>query len=383
MTYGEITRGLHDENTMLDLHCMSLDLTTKTYCYYFDSPIIVPAPTMHDMDYFPHRVLVLGTKCIGCLRSRTDPTCGCGPGYDCTHPSCTAPVSRSSTPRGPTSASIRRSNTYPRSKHPYSGRRSKHNHSHPKIQRSRSLTDIHASSALAPSPLRNCAAFDEAGAPLPPVSARVGPVYESSEAVPRPGMQHTQSYPYVSATPYPIQTPATARQGYLQTPPTVTTRASNSPVITPVTSIMVTPASATTISPVSPIRTRFGFSMTQMPTTVAPGEGIIMARAPEGGVEDDVEDADIRTEVGSPEMNLDAREDELRLPPIRTLPPLPSYGPGPKAMLVAEQTRLAMRGGGTGISRDVLLYGPAGVTPAPAELSRNNARNKLSPISSH
>ncbi|KAG9113679.1 hypothetical protein FRC07_007735, partial [Ceratobasidium sp. 392] len=249
--------------------------------------------------------------------------------------------------------------------------------------RSRSLTDIHASSALAPSPLRNCAAFDEAGAPLPPVSARVGPVYESSEAVPRPGMQHTQSYPYVSATPYPIQTPATARQGYLQTPPTVTTRAFNSPVITPVTSIMVTPASATTISPVSPIRTRFGFPMTQMPTTVVPGERIIMARASEGGIEDDVEDADIRTEVGSPEMNLDAREDELRLPPIRTLPPLPSYGPGPETMSVAEQTRIAMRGGGTGISRDVLLYGPAGVTPAPAELARNNVRDKLPPIPSH
>ncbi|KAG9087544.1 hypothetical protein FRC07_012791, partial [Ceratobasidium sp. 392] len=248
---------------------------------------------------------------------------------------------------------------------------------------SRSLTDIHALSALAPSPLRNCAAFDEAGAPLPPVSARVGPVYESSEAVPRPGMQHTQSYPYVSATPYPIQTPATARQGYLQTPPTVTTRALNSPVITPVTSIMVTPTSATTISPVSPIRTRFGFPMTQMPTTVAPGEGIIMARAPEGGIEDDADDADIHTEVGSPDMGIDAPGTELRFPPIRMLPPLPSYGPGLKAMLVAEQTRLAMRGGGTGISRDVLLYGPAGVTPAPAKLARNNARNKLSPISSH
>ncbi|KAG9077325.1 hypothetical protein FS749_010802, partial [Ceratobasidium sp. UAMH 11750] len=47
--------------------------------------------------------------------------------------------------------------------------------------RSRSLTDIHSSSALAPSPLRNCAAYDEAGVPVP-VSARVGPVYEPLEA---------------------------------------------------------------------------------------------------------------------------------------------------------------------------------------------------------
>ncbi|KAG8751362.1 hypothetical protein FRC12_012479 [Ceratobasidium sp. 428] len=337
---------------------------------------------MHDLDYFPHRVLVLGTKCIPCLRSRTDPTCGCGPGYDCTHPSCTTPITRSSTPRGPTSASVRRSNTHPRTKNPYSGRRSKHSLNHAKIQRSRSLTDIHATSALAPSPLRHCAAFDEGGIPIAPVSARVGPVYEPSEAVPRPGMQSSQSFQYPTST-YPIQTPSTARQGYLQTPPTVTTRALHSPAITPVTSIMVTPASATTISPVSPIRTRFGFPMTQPPTSVVLGEGPQFARAPEVGVEDIVDDdADIRTEIGSPEMNLEVAEDELRLPPIRTLPPIQTYGMGPDAMSVAEQTRRAMRGSGAGISRDVLLYGPAGVTPAPAELARNNVHDKLPPIPS-
>ncbi|KAG9120924.1 hypothetical protein FRC07_003338 [Ceratobasidium sp. 392] len=198
------------------------------------------------------------------------------------------------------------------------------------LLRSRSLTDIHASSALAPSPLRNCAAFDEAGAPLPPswlVSDQLQ-VYEFSEAVPRPSMQTSQFYHYPTTTPYPIQTPATACQGYLQTPPTVTT-------------------------------------------------------APEGGIEDDVEDAYVRTEMGSPNMGIDAPGTELQFPPIRTLPPLPSYGSGPKAMLVAEQTRLAMCGGGTGISRNVLLYGPAGVTPAPAKLACNNARNKLPPILSH
>ncbi|KAG8785760.1 hypothetical protein FRC12_017208 [Ceratobasidium sp. 428] len=79
-------------------------------------------------------------------------------------------------------------------------------------------------------------------------------------------------------------------------------------------------------------------------------------------------------------MNLEAPEGELRLPPIRTLLPVQTYGMGPDAMSVAEQTRRAMRGSGAGISRDVLLYGPAGVTPAPAELARNNVHDKLPPI---
>ncbi|KAG9125203.1 hypothetical protein FRC07_008584 [Ceratobasidium sp. 392] len=196
---------------------------------------------------------------------------------------------------------------------------------------------------------------------LPPVSACVGPVYEPSEVVPQPGMQTTQSCQYPASTPYPIQTPATTRQGYLQTPPIATTRALNSPVITPVTSVMVTPASAVTILPVSPIRTHFGFPMTQMPTNVVPGEGTIMAK-PEVEMEDDVEDADIRTEIGSPDIGIDAPGAEPRLPPIRSLPPLPSYGPGPETMSVAKQTRLAMCGG-SGISRNVLLYKAAGLPP--------------------
>ncbi|KAG8704489.1 alpha-tubulin [Ceratobasidium sp. 394] len=38
---------------------------------------------------------------------------------------------------------------------------------------------------------------------------------------------------------------------------------------------------------------------------------------------------------------------------------------------ISKQTHRAMQGGGT-VARDVLLYGPAGVTPAPAELARNS-----------
>ncbi|KAG8692075.1 hypothetical protein FRC09_011468 [Ceratobasidium sp. 395] len=50
------------------------------------------------------------------------------------------------------------------------------------------------------------------------------------------------------------------------------------------------------------------------------------------------------------------------------------------AMLVAEQTHRAMCGSGAGISCGVLLYTPAGVTLAPAELARNNVHNELPPI---
>ncbi|KAG8680624.1 alpha-tubulin [Ceratobasidium sp. 394] len=138
---------------------------------------------------------------------------------------------------------------------------------------------------------------------------------------------------------------------------------------------MVTPASASTISPVSPIRARFGFPMTPAPPIAAFGEGAGFARDPEMEIEDDIDDADVRTEVGSPELG---EEEELRLPPIWTLPPIQPYGPES----ISEQTCRAMRGGGA-VARDVLLYGPAGVTPAPAELARNNVCNKLPPIPSH
>jgi len=196
------------------------------------------------------------------------------------------------------------------------------------------------------------------------------------EAVHRPGMQPNQLYQHpmhTALTPtYMIQTPATARQGYLHTPPTVTTRALHSmnstPATTPATSIMVTPASA--ISPVSPIRARFAVPMTHVPDHQigATGEGRIArdGRMEERREMDDEEDA--RTEIGSPEMEME--DPGLTLPPIRTLPSFTR---------VAQQTRRAMRDGAA-ISQDVLLYGPAGVTPALAELARNNVCDKMPPI---
>ncbi|KAG8762901.1 hypothetical protein FRC12_008800 [Ceratobasidium sp. 428] len=59
------------------------------------------------------------------------------------------------------------------------------------------------STAIAPSPLRHCAAFGEGGIPVPvaPALARVGPVYEPSEAVPLPGMQTAHSFQNPTATP--------------------------------------------------------------------------------------------------------------------------------------------------------------------------------------
>ncbi|CCO33498.1 hypothetical protein BN14_07577 [Rhizoctonia solani AG-1 IB] len=41
---------------------------------------------------------------------------------------------------------------------------------------------------------------------------------------------------------------------------------------------------------------------------------------------------------------------------------------------------LPIYSGPTTISQDLLLYGPAGVTPAPAELQRNNVHDKLPPV---
>ncbi|KAG9079937.1 hypothetical protein FRC06_007297, partial [Ceratobasidium sp. 370] len=139
---------------------------------------------------------------------------------------------------------------------------------------------------------------------------------------------------------------------------------------------MVTPMSASTISPVSPIRTRFGFPMTHT-SSAAFGEGSKLTRDPEPEM-DDMEDADIRTEIGSPKMGIE--EEELKLPPIRTLPPIQPYGP--EAVSVGEQTCCAMQGG-TAVSRDVLLYGPAGMTLAPTELARNNVCDKFPLIPSY
>jgi hypothetical protein len=147
----------------------------------------------------------------------------------------------------------------------------------------------------------------------------------------------------------------------------------STPATTPSTMIMVTPANA--ISPVLPIRARFGLPITHAPghPTGAIGEGGRIVR--DGQLEERHEmdeDEDTRTEIGSPEMEME--DPELRLPPIRTLL---SFNQ------VAQQTRRAMRGGDHMVSQDVLLYGPAGVTPAPAELARNNACDKIPPAPSH
>ncbi|KAG9099316.1 hypothetical protein FS749_001514 [Ceratobasidium sp. UAMH 11750] len=100
---------------------------------------------------------------------------------------------------------------------------------------------------------------------------------------------------------------------------------------------MVTPASASIISPVSPTCARFGFPTTHAPPIAAFGEGTMLVRNPKMGMEEDVENSDVRTEVGSPELG---EMDELRLPAIQTLPLIQSYGES-----TAEQTHRAMRGG--------------------------------------
>ncbi|KAG8737037.1 hypothetical protein FRC12_017298 [Ceratobasidium sp. 428] len=165
-------------------------------------------------------------------------------------------------------------------------------------------------------------AFNEGEIPIAPVLACVRPVYVPSKAVPWLGMQPIQSLQYPTST-YPIQTPLTISQCYLQTPLATMTHALHLPAITPVTSIMVTPARATTILSISPIQTCFGFSMTQLPTSVVLGEGPQFARAPKVEMEETVDnDVDIRKGIWSPEMNLEAPEGKLRLPPICTLLPI-------------------------------------------------------------
>ncbi|EUC52746.1 hypothetical protein RSOL_560180, partial [Rhizoctonia solani AG-3 Rhs1AP] len=90
------------------------------------------------------------------------------------------------------------------------------------------------------------------------------------------------------------------------------------------------------------------------------GEATSGARSHEG------EDDDTRIDIGSPEEDMDhgglgvGGGPGIRLPPIHTLPPMAPIYTGP-----------------TTIPQDILLYGPAGVTPAPAKLLRNNVHDKL------
>ncbi|KAG8775728.1 hypothetical protein FRC12_001300 [Ceratobasidium sp. 428] len=96
----------------------------------------------------------------------------------------------------------------------------------------RSLTDIHATSALTPSLLYHRRAFNEGETsfPVAPASAPVGPVYyEPSEAVPQPGVQTSHFSHYPTSTSYPTQALSAARQGYLQTSPTIATCLLRSP----------------------------------------------------------------------------------------------------------------------------------------------------------
>ncbi|QRV73904.1 hypothetical protein RhiJN_01918 [Ceratobasidium sp. AG-Ba] len=120
---------------------------------------------------------------------------------------------------------------------------------------------------------------------------------------------------------------------------------------------MVTPASA--IPPISPIQTRFMVPVTHSPTT--PGE----AREQEMGGDDD----DTKTEIGSPKTEL-ADESHVTLPPIRTLPPpiVTRDYIQPTISRDALQTSAVPRG--------ISLYGPIGVTPAPAELARALPQDK-------
>ncbi|QRV96798.1 hypothetical protein RhiJN_24816 [Ceratobasidium sp. AG-Ba] len=109
--------------------------------------------------------------------------------------------------------------------------------------------------------LKNCVALDQSSQLHAHTTSHVGPIYESlhesAVAVPRPGVKHYDTYNGQS-----INTPSTTRVGYLQTPPTMTTRSVHSCALaTPATAFMVTPASALTIIPVSPIRSHFGILM--------------------------------------------------------------------------------------------------------------------------
>lgn len=67
MTYGELTRGLHLNNPLPNLGLLNLGSgiidSDTSYHYCLDAPTLAPAPTMHDLDYFLCRVLLLAWKC--------------------------------------------------------------------------------------------------------------------------------------------------------------------------------------------------------------------------------------------------------------------------------------------------------------------------------
>ncbi|KAF8594495.1 hypothetical protein BDV93DRAFT_165840 [Ceratobasidium sp. AG-I] len=171
---------------------------------------------------------------------------------------------------------------------------------------------------------------------------------------------------------------------------------------TPTTLIKITPISA--ISPISPVNARFRLPMTHGQDTFGEGTGaearVVVPESKErrtmegwrvegswgqggSGILGIEAEEDARTEIWSPKMAMGEGDvygvhsmSDLRLPPARSfLPSAPVYPPSGAAV---QQIHRAMRVGAA--SQDVLLYGPAGVTPAPAELARHSACDKLPPI---
>jgi hypothetical protein len=132
MTYGKLICGLHLNNPVPNIGLLNIGSGTtdsdSAYHYCLDSPTLVPSPTMHDLNYFPHQVLLLAGKCSGCLRMPTirwdvtDAHYGCryAPGRcpgtgGCAFPQSLTPHSSSSV-----SVSVCHANTHPCSKPLYS-----------------------------------------------------------------------------------------------------------------------------------------------------------------------------------------------------------------------------------------------------------------------
>ncbi|KAG9080009.1 hypothetical protein FRC06_007185, partial [Ceratobasidium sp. 370] len=240
---------------------------------------------------------------------------------------------------------------------------------HPRLPREQLLG---TSGALAPLPLRNHSAYADADVPVP-LSARV------DQCMSLCGTGYSGRYPTNLATPTcpsAIQTLSTACQGYLYTPPTITTRSLHTPsshlntaMNTPTTAILVTPASA--ISPVSPIRSHFQLPMTHTPTGSA-GEGVRVARSKRKMECDQTR----RTRApGSARPSLGW----MTTPSSASCRSAPCPCP---CLLVLLRGRPGVRCKATS-RRMWLLYGPAGVTLAPAELARDNACDKLPQVPSH
>ncbi|KAF8604768.1 hypothetical protein BDV93DRAFT_555200 [Ceratobasidium sp. AG-I] len=57
----------------LGSHDIGSDINnTSAHYYCLESPMTIPALSMHDLNYPPHRVLLLGGQCSGCLRVSVD-----------------------------------------------------------------------------------------------------------------------------------------------------------------------------------------------------------------------------------------------------------------------------------------------------------------------